>query len=375
MRYRNSFKGAAFVALMILTSGMGGLVCAAEYDSMASYEDLLRSQTVLIGSFENLLKNTTLNDSMSYQFLDSFDDLADRQQRGLYSFEDVVSFNWTDLDTQQRINLTRSYEDLIRREAIILESNEDLLKRSFCTLQDQDQKKELLDRFEARLKYEVILYEKFEDWLHFQQMIETDDEGAEYETWMEFLASFEDLIRRQANLLDSFEMLMKIRCDTTYLELTKEITGQEGNDVTYSFTVTAGTNDVQDITITDSILGDIGEIDYLPAGTSSTPYEIIQTLSCADCDNCTCRVCNFATACGEVVTPNGNFTVCVVSDQQCAVIEDGDIGLEDIYPGIEVPEEVVAEVTTEQSADPEVAAETAVQDSVSTASCPNCIKK
>jgi len=375
LKYRAPFKVAAIAVLMILAGGIGGLASAAEYDSMASYEDLLRSQTVLIGSFENLLKNTTLNDSMSYQFLDSFDDLAARQQRGLYSFEDVVSFNWTDLDTQQRINLTSSFEDLIRREAIILESNEDLLKRSFCILQNPDQKKDLLDRFEARLKYEVVLYEKFEDWLHFQQMIETE---GEYQTWMEFLASFEDLIRRQAYLLDSFETLMKIRCDTTYLGLTKEITGQVGNTVTYRYIVTSGTNDVQDITINDSILGDIGQVDYLAAGASQTFTETA-TLQCADCDNCRCHVCNFAVACGEVVTTNGNFTVCVVSDQVCPIIVDGNTA-EDIYPGIEVPEEVVSEETASQSADAEAEAETAAQESVAQeesapAPCPSCSKK
>jgi hypothetical protein len=325
---------------------------------MASYESLLRRQTVLIGSFENLLKNTTLNSSMSYRFLDSFDDLSERQQLGLYSFEDVVSFNWTNLDTQQRINLTASYEDLLRRQATVLSSNEALLKRAFCNL-TTGQKQELLDRFEARLKYEVVLYEKFEDWLHFQQMIETDNGGAEYETWMAFLDSFEDLIRRQADLLDSFEMLMKIRCDTTYLSLDKTFT-QNGNAVTYTYTITAGTNKLQNVAIEDSLLGTIAEGFTLAAGNSRVFTRGPYTLKCADCDNCTCRVCNFATACGEVITSNGNFTACVVSDQVCPVINDFTVSPPPIvYPGIKTAE-VAAGATDEAAAETvdEAAAET-----------------
>lgn len=348
---------------IILIIALTGLSIAAEYESMSSYESLLRSQTVLIGSFENLLKNTTLNSSMSYQFLDSFDDLAARQQRGLYSFEDVVSFNWTDLDVQQRINLTSSYEDLLRRQAAVLSSNEALLKRAFCNL-TADQKQELLDRFEARLKYEVILYEKFEDWLHFQQMIETDNNGAEYETWMRFLASFEDLIRRQSNLLDSFEMLMKIRCDETYLALNKTAV-QEGNNVTYTYNVTAGTNDLQNVTIEDSILGVIEEDFSLAAGDSEIVTVGPYTLQCADCDNCTCRVCNFATACAEVVTPNGNFTACVVSDQVCPVINDFTVSPSPIvYPGAETVQATAIGETTDEAADETAAGEAAVNETI-----------
>jgi hypothetical protein len=301
--------------------------CANLYriESMRSYEELLRSQTLLIGSFENLLKNTTLNSSMSYMFLDSFDDLARREQDGLYSFEDLVSQQWTDLCFLQQIELTKSFEDLLRREAAILSSNEDLLKRGFCKL-TPGQKKELLDRFEARLKSEVVLLKKFEDWLHYQQMIE--ENSRLYDTWMSFLSSFEDLIRRQSNLLDSLETLMKIDCSDTYINVTKsadKVNVIAGDLVSYTYVITAtdGDFDIKDITIRDSLLGEIGRIALLKGGTSRE-ITVAKPLSCADCDNCQCKVCNFATACGEVITVNGNFTVCDVSNEICIVTEDYD---------------------------------------------------
>jgi hypothetical protein len=298
--------------------------CANLYriEGMVSYENLLRSQTLLIGSFENLLKNTTLNSSMSYKFLDSFDDLARREQHGLYSFEDLVSRQWTDICFLQKVELTKSFEDLLRREAAILASNEDLLKRGFCKL-NPEQKKELLDRFEARLKSEAALLKKFEDWLHYQQMIEENPRL--YDTWMAFLSSFEDLIRRQSNLLDSFETLLKIDCDSTYINVTKSVVllNAQGDEATYTYTVKANdaSFDVRDIIVKDSIWGEVGRIDLLKGGTSRE-ITVHKSLSCADCDNCQCKVCNFATACGEVVTVNGNFTVCDISNEVCVSVED-----------------------------------------------------
>ena len=320
------------LAVLLLVFPLAGIGMAAEYDSITSYEDLLRNQTYLIESFENLLKNTTLNSSMSYIFLDSFDDLAKRQQLGLYSFEDVVSFEWSTLTDAQIIELTKSFEDLLRRQAVILTSNEDLLKRGFCEL---DQKQELLDRFEARLKEEVVLLKKFEDWLHYQQMIE----GTDYETWMAFLASFEDLIRRQSNLLDSFEMLMKIDCTSEYINVTKSaqpLDVDAGATVTYTYTITAkSTYPIQNVVVKDSLWGEVGTIALLVKDTPQI-LTVTKPFGCVDCNNCMCNVCNFATVCGEVITVNGNFTVCDVSNLVCVIVDDSFGG--PINPGTKVTE-------------------------------------
>lgn len=322
------------VAVLAMTTAFAAFGSAATYESMKSYEDLLRSQTTLIGSFESLLKNTTLEngiDSYHYQFLDSFDDLAEREQLGLASFEDLVSYNWSTLSQEEKIDLTRSFEDLIRREATILSSNEDLLKRSFCNL-NPAQKQELLDRFESRLKYEVVLYTKFDEWLQHQQMIE----GTQKETWIAFLDSYEDLLRRQANLLASFEMLLKIKCDGSYLTLTKSVLSQTDNDVVYRYHISAS-NQTANIVITDQILGEIGTYSLVPAGFEEIIDITRENIICGECDNCSCNVCDFATVCGEVITPNGNFTTCAVSNQCCVVIDDYPRHVMPIiYPGYQV---------------------------------------
>lgn len=375
MRLKRDWTITLFVGMLVVACALTGSCQAATYESMKSYEDLLRSQTALIGSFENLLKNSTLSSGISYnhqyRFLDSFDDLAMREQLGLNSFEDLVSHNWSTLSVDQRISLTQSFEDLIRREATVLSSNEDLLKRGYCNLTSA-QKQELLDRFEARLKYEVVLYTKFEDWLHFQQTIENDP--AFKRTWIGFLDSFEDLIRRQARLLDSFEMLLKLRCDSRYLVLTKTISGNA-----YSYTVTAGPDTaatgvkVANVSINDSLLGFVAQgITLNSTDPSNTVAKGPLPTSCADCDNCTCNICNFATACGDVVTPNGNFTVCVLSNQVCRVVADYPQGVfPDIYPGIKINE---TETTTEGTDLIPGDSSQEVPGSTEDSACPTCSK-
>jgi hypothetical protein len=330
------------LAVLLLIFALADIGMATSNTSMTSYEDLLRQQTYLIGSFENLLKNTTLDSENSYKFLDSFDDLADRQQEGLYSFEDLVSYNWSDLKTADKINMTNSYEDLLRRQAVILTSNEALLKRDFCKLSPED-KEELLGRFEGRLHSEVVLVKKFEDWLHYQQMIENESPTLK-DTWLSFLSSFEDLIRRQSNLLDSFEMLMKIDCSETYMTVEKSTDVTTDNVspstlVTFTYTITAKTNEIKNIEVIDSVWGLVGYIDNVSPGFSK-PLTLQRYLNCADCNYCQCKVCNFATACGEVITGNGNFTVCDVSNEVCLIVNE-DFPLQqdvNIYPGKKLTE-------------------------------------
>jgi len=99
-----------------------------------SLESLLRGQTDLISSFENLLKNSTLDANDSTKFLYSFDDLSMRQQLGLNDFEELVWCNWNDLEEVQKIKFTSSFEDLLRRQAAIISSNDVLLIRGYCKL-------------------------------------------------------------------------------------------------------------------------------------------------------------------------------------------------------------------------------------------------
>jgi hypothetical protein len=328
------------LAILIVFSAMNsyGQLPQPRYYSIESYEDMLKMQETLIESFESLLKNTTFDETKDYQsskFLDSFDDLADRQQKGIYSFEDLVSFNWSGLDTDQKINLTNSFEDLLHSEFSILSSNEDLLKREFCKL-NVTAKQEFLNRFEDRIKYEKLLLSKFEAWLNYEQTLELMG-ATENAAWFKFLDSFEELIREQAKLLSSFEDLAKFDCSAGYLVLMKEVNPTSdllnpypaGTPITYNYIIkNAQPTDppgyiIQNITITDNLFGTvIKDLTLIPQQSIGVPIDIPQGLHCVDYVNLTCKVCNWGWACGEVVTPNGNFTICVNSKQICTIVDD-----------------------------------------------------
>jgi len=289
------------------------------YYHLKSLEDLLRGQTDLITSFESLLKNSTLDGQKSVEFLGSFDDLALRQQEVLEGFEGVVVCNWRDLSSEEKIDLTDSFEDLLRRQAAILSSNEDLLKRGYCSLED-DERNRFLESFEARIGYEQALLTRFTHWVYSQQ----DLQDSEKEAWEKFLASLEDLIRRQSGLLESYRQLTVFSCNQPYVELYKTVNQSDveaGDPLEYNITIKingTGLEKVENITINDSLLGVVQWPGITLNAGQSQSYTIERSHGCIDCSNCSCKVCNFATACGKVIIDSEhNASICLASNQTC----------------------------------------------------------
>ena len=142
----------------------------------------MRGQTDLISSFESLLKNTTLDANASIEFLASFDDLSERQQMGLDSFDGLVRCNWNDLDESQKINFTFSFDDLLRRQALIIASNDALLQRGYCQL-NASQKTVFLARFEDRLHKEQSLLSGFYAWVESQNSLNSTNSRPGTGSW------------------------------------------------------------------------------------------------------------------------------------------------------------------------------------------------
>jgi uncharacterized repeat protein (TIGR01451 family) len=282
---------------------------------------MMRGNTMLISSLESLLKNTTLNEDASVMFLDSFDDLADRMQQGLGNFAGLVRCYWKDLSMEERVKFTSSLEDLLRRQARILSSNEDLLKRGFCMLDNED-KHNFSKRFQDRIHYEEFLLNKsFDDWLNSQQYLN----DTEKQTWLAFLESYEDLIRRQLNLSASFQDLASFRCDQEYLKLSKtanQTSVNAGDTVEFTFVVNnTNSYDIVNLTLYDMLLGTIDYNATLKAHKNAT-YTRTLNAKCIDCNDCTCNVCNFATVCGNVVLdPSTRIHRCVGSNEVCLSVK------------------------------------------------------
>ena len=299
-----------------------------------SLESLLRGQTYTISSFESLLKNSSLDANASREFLASFDDLSGRQQLGLKDFEGLVWCNWNDLDEVQKIRFTSSFEDLLRRQAEIISSNDVLLIRGYCKLNGSE-KAVFLSSYEDRLHKEQYLLNGFSKWLSSQSALN----NTEKQTWYKFLASYEDLIRRQARLIGSFQELLYSSCQGTFMEVYKstnktDYNANAGKPINYTIIVNnTGSKTIENITINDSILGVIQSTPgiTLAPGTNKTYYKVVSH-NCSYCSSCTCRICNYALACADVVMDASNRThLCVASNEVCINITEPNLA--PIYPG------------------------------------------
>lgn len=209
--------------------------------AIESFEDLLKSQTGLLASFEDLIKSQssyTGSDTIctrpecrpcpGTEFVESFENLLRTQTRLYSSFEDLLYAKdnkcWNEgLNTRlERAVFLKSYEDLLRKEAFLFLSFETILKTNdgacWRGLQPPEQRR-LLASFEDLLKRQVKLYKSFETLekkldAGLSNPYRPNPNGDLTESeWraarIDFLRSFEDLLRLQANLYGSFEGLLK----------------------------------------------------------------------------------------------------------------------------------------------------------------------
>lgn len=201
-------------------------VCPDSYtkqDSIASFEDLLRSQSDLLAGFNDLLQIVPADQKECYQFIASYEQLL-RTQNVLFSrFQQLLQNSsgegWDEeLAVSDQIDFLNSYEDLLRRESGLYLGFQQKLDQSWSALGEDYRydpdgqggvpehnataQREFLASFEDLLRRQTVLYDGF------QKLEKGMDGGVSYDDRVKFLASFEDLLRRQANLLQSFEDLI-----------------------------------------------------------------------------------------------------------------------------------------------------------------------
>ena len=234
------------------------------HDPLSSIEDLWRGQANLLASYECLLHRTNTTIEEKITFLHSFEDLLRRQAVLFSGFEGLLKLQWFSLDCGAQKKFLASFEDLLHREVFLFSSFEKLSEGCWESLPREEQVK--------------------------------------------LLASYEDLLRRQTNLLKSFEDLFKMTHGGLTLEKSvdkKCVT--RGEKVTYRYTVRNWyKRPVENVTIVDDQLGLIA--DHITLG----PREIKLFYGEAVVS---CCICNLAKVfgdgpCGEMIYDESNM-VCV----------------------------------------------------------------
>lgn len=185
--------------------------------AIKSFEELLHSQASLLFSFSDLLNDIPLGAAENYTFMASFEQLLRGQANLTGSFEALLSnqqrSGWDrDLGKEERTNLLKSYESQLRDEAFLFAAFETKITDAWIGLSgytapghSMDAQWEFLASLEDLLKRQVKLYKSFEMLL---KEINEEADPQDRQDLVNFLASFEDLLRLESNLLMSFEEML-----------------------------------------------------------------------------------------------------------------------------------------------------------------------
>jgi hypothetical protein len=192
--------------------------------AIKSFEDLLHNQSFLLFSFQDLVLEIPEGDVENSTFIASFEQLLRGQANLTGRFMKLLANSdgcgWdSDLGDEDRAYLLNSYENLLRDEAFLFAGFETKITLAWQSLDgytapghSMDAQWEFLASLEDLLKRQVKLYKSF------ALLLANIDENAkpqERETLVDFLASYEDLLRLESNLIMSFEDLMSKKYNQT----------------------------------------------------------------------------------------------------------------------------------------------------------------
>lgn len=234
------------LAVMLLAAIPGSLgstgdhqITDTEYSALDSLETLLREESDLLLSFEYLLHVTPKTPETRMEFLISFEDLLRRQAILFKGFEDLLKLHWDGMGVDEQEKFLASFEDLLDREVILFNSFKELFTQSWGDLNAEEQ---------TRL-----------------------------------VRSFEDLLRRQSDLIKSYEDLLKKKRGGISIEKRADKTTiSSGETVTYTYIIRSYYEDktITDIFIEDDQLGIIvNGVQLGPMETKSFTKTVVLTRS------------------------------------------------------------------------------------------------
>lgn len=216
------------------------------FEAAKSCEFLLKNQTHLLLSFEDLLHGVTQAQASGVTvnktaFLLSFEQLLDQQGTLLDNFQSILykkpgsgEWYWDGSEQEQgeiRIDFLLSYEELLKKEAYLFSSFNDVLTKPWPDEPTDAQKKEFASSFEKLLHTEMGLYGSYDNLTKQLDLVDNtyyipkyvpasiqNPDGTPYnpsvglrglEWRIVFLGSFENLLRLQSSLLSGFEGIVK----------------------------------------------------------------------------------------------------------------------------------------------------------------------
>jgi hypothetical protein len=169
------------------------------------FEEILRSQSSLLSNYENsldaILENQDVNINIKLEMLRDYENYLRCETIHIDIFETLLEDDWSHLTTIEQVKLLDSLEDLLRRcirHSIYFDSRLSLIWGKIQGIAPESghtypPRIEFLASLEDILKRQKILLDRF-------QVLEADlDSIVSQETKISFLASNEDLLRLLSN--------------------------------------------------------------------------------------------------------------------------------------------------------------------------------
>jgi len=218
---------AGLILAVIATMGMMGASASycpaglATYDKVnatESFEDLLKNQTVLLQDFEDFLKDSRFNftGTENVTFLASFEELLRNQTTLHESFSDLLGneTQWDFSDPDDQVMFLTSFGELLMNETSLFESFEGLLIDTWC---DADFKNETGPcgynaRWEFKYSYEDLLKRQVNLLKDYVYLLDNMDSAVDSADRQDLLSTLETLLKEQSNRLSGFETILKINC-------------------------------------------------------------------------------------------------------------------------------------------------------------------
>ncbi|MFB3764526.1 MAG: hypothetical protein ACE14P_04680 [Methanotrichaceae archaeon] len=266
--------GAIIISMLLASISCGLSIAATSY----SNDIIERNNTALLGSLEDLLRT---------------------ESKLLSSFEYML--HETPRTVEEKISFLDSLEDLLRRQAVLFDGFQYLLKDKWCTF-GLDEQESFLNSFADLLQRETLLL------YNFQKNLNSSWKDFPPENRTKFLKSYEDLLRRQSNLFKGYEDLYKMKCGGLTIEKSADrAVILSGEKVTYTYVVKNYNRPLHDIIITDDKLG------VIATNITLKPMEIRsfkKTVSITE-DTCNTAKAIGKNQKGEIISDESNL-VCVV---------------------------------------------------------------
>lgn len=195
----------------------------SKINATAGFKDSIISQEVLIEDFEDLLHkySATFSGEENSTFLASFEELLRRQTLLHQSFASLLGnqTHWNYTEPKEQISFLQAYGEILAREKLLYASFYDLLDATWCRpdfIESEGRCPDISTHIEFLYSYEDLLSRQEKLLRHYYWLVDELNPDVPDEDIVDFVSFFEDLLRLHSSALEKLEALIKKDCTASH---------------------------------------------------------------------------------------------------------------------------------------------------------------